>query len=145
MLDCRKNEQRVCKVCNTEYCYCNHCDTYKHLPYWMLMFDKDDCYKIFNSLSGYNMGIFTKEQAIKDISTCDLSGIDGFNKKIKEELIALMPELGGKVSTKNRANSTASDKVKTNKDSKEVTTDKTSDNAKTVNSVVKSTDKKMKC
>ncbi len=83
-------DNKTCILCGKKYSYCNRCEEFDHLPRWMEIYCSENCKKIFNALSSYNMGHITKEEAKTRLEECDLSYIDKFNhinKKFVEDII----------------------------------------------------------
>lgn len=75
--------QRICKVCQASYQYCPVCD---EEPYWKMMFDDDNCRQIFNILQRHYLKEFNDTVAIAKLKECDLSQIDKFDPKLKQQL-----------------------------------------------------------
>lgn len=79
---------KTCILCGKVYSFCNRCEEFDHLPRWMAIYCSDNCRNIFSTLTEYNAGNITKEQAAVELSKCDLSDKEHFHhfnqKKIDE-------------------------------------------------------------
>lgn len=82
--------KRICKVCQTKYSYCPHCEAYINKPYWMFMFHDENCKKIFDTLQRYSTKEYTAAQALKILNECDLMEKDSFAPSILADLNKLL-------------------------------------------------------
>lgn len=83
-----KGTVRTCCICGQEYKYCPTCD--KKLPTWFTMFESENCKTIFYTLTNYNLGKITKEEAVEKLNECDLTHKFTFRQKIQNELDSIM-------------------------------------------------------
>lgn len=74
---------KTCILCSKVYTFCNRCEEFDHLPRWMTIYCSENCRKIFLTLTDYNAGKLSKEQAYEVLKNCDLSDKDKFNKITK--------------------------------------------------------------
>lgn len=81
---------RICKTCGKEYYYCSNCDKSKNSPQWMLIWDTENCKNIFEIVSNFDQGVYTKEEASKKLEKCDLREKYSFNSKIIELIDKIM-------------------------------------------------------
>lgn len=72
----RKN--KVCVVCGKEYEYCNRCKADANQPTWKAIYDNENCRKIMNVATEFVAGHIDKDEAKKELDTCDLSGKKNF-------------------------------------------------------------------
>ena len=72
-------DNKICILCGKKYSFCNRCEEYDHLPRWMAIYCSENCKNIFNTISGYNMKLKTKEEAASALGECDLSKKSQFN------------------------------------------------------------------
>lgn len=77
---------RKCYLCSTEYEYCSTCSQDKLKPAWMATFHSEDCKKIFDICTRFNLNIIDKATAQKELADCDLSGKDEFKSYIQRDL-----------------------------------------------------------
>lgn len=92
---------RTCHTCGKRYYYCPNCDweDRKDKPTWMVMFDCENCLKIWNILTDYaGFHKFSKEEAIDKLLECDLREVDSFPAKIRELIYEIMEEPVGEKS-----------------------------------------------
>lgn len=75
---------KICNICQNKYKYCRHCD--KKLEPWHVMFDCENCKKIFDILTDYSFENIDKDKAEEALKSCDLSNKDAFREKIRNEI-----------------------------------------------------------
>lgn len=66
-----RKPNRKCCLCSFEYYYCPSCSDGKE-PTWKVLFDNENCKKIFNTLTQYNFKHITTEEARNELINCDL-------------------------------------------------------------------------
>ena len=81
---------RICKTCGKAYYYCSNCDKSINSPQWMLMWDTENCKAIFEIVSNYAQGVYTKEVARKKLEKCNLKEKYTFNEKIAKLIDEIM-------------------------------------------------------
>lgn len=91
----------TCSICSKKYHLCKSCEDIESFSPWRTVTDTIDCYKIFLVLSEYTK-TKNKEQAKKELSTCNLKEKDVFAPHIKVAIDEIMaePEVEVKTSTK---------------------------------------------
>ena len=91
----------TCSICSKKYHLCKSCEDIESFSPWRTVTDTIDCYKIFLVLSEYTK-TKNKEQAKKELSTCNLKEKDVFAPHIKAAIDEIMaePEVEVKTSTK---------------------------------------------
>lgn len=77
---------RECKCCGSSYSYCGNCGTDSNKPKWMVLFDKEECKSLFDAISGYNMGIKSKEDIDSVIEKYNITNYEKYNDGIKSVL-----------------------------------------------------------
>lgn len=77
-------DNKICILCGKKYSFCNRCEEYDHLPRWMAIYCSENCKNIFNTISGYNMKLKTKEEAASALGECDLSKKNQFNQACQQ-------------------------------------------------------------
>lgn len=87
-----------CAICDKKYHLCKTCEDVKTFSPWRTVTDTIDCYKIFLVLSEYTK-TKNKEQAKKELSTCNLKEKDTFAPHIKAAIDEIMAEPEVKVET----------------------------------------------
>lgn len=78
------NYLRKCQVCGNEYKYCVYCEEFNHEPKWRMLFDTDNCRKIFHAVSDYLVNEIDANEAKKILSECDISNPNRFNENVKK-------------------------------------------------------------
>ena len=99
---------RVCFTCGKKHSYCPTCYDDRLLETWHIMFDTENCKKIFNIVNQHFYKHITTDDAIKHLETCDLSKIDEFNGEIKIQVKEIL-------ANKQVVEVTKEDSYKTNK------------------------------
>lgn len=91
----------TCSICSKKYHLCKSCEDIESFSPWRTVTDTIDCYKIFLVLSEYTK-TKNKEQAKKELSTCNLKEKDVFAPHIKAAIDEIMaePEVEVETSTK---------------------------------------------
>ena len=79
---------RTCMTCGKKYLYCPTCEDMKDWPLWMLVWHDENCKKIYHILGFYTDKVYTKEEAKKKLSTCNIN-ID-FPKKTQTIIDEIM-------------------------------------------------------
>lgn len=82
--------KRNCKICQTRYDYCPHCNSDKDKPNWMMLFHDDNCFKIFDTLQKHSTKEYTDKQAIQIFQECDLSALDNATESIQKQVSEIM-------------------------------------------------------
>lgn len=101
---------RTCHVCGKRYYYCSsyNCDRSRGKPRWMVMFDEENCFNIWQALSErfqktrkaeefLKLGQITESdlsriksdairEAAKKLNSYDLSGLEDFVPQIRKEI-----------------------------------------------------------
>ena len=54
---------RECRVCGERYEYCPTCSQDKYKPAWMVDFHEENCVKIWDICTRFNMELMSKEEA----------------------------------------------------------------------------------
>ena len=75
---------KVCILCGKRYSFCSRCEEFDHLPRWMAIYCSDNCKKIFDAISAYNMKLKTKKEAAKILKECDLSRKSEFKESCQK-------------------------------------------------------------
>lgn len=75
---------KVCILCGERYSFCSRCEEFDHLPRWMAIYCSDNCKKIFDTISAYNMKLKTKKEAAKILKECDLSRKSEFKESCQK-------------------------------------------------------------
>lgn len=81
-------KNRTCAVCQTAYSFCPNCEkNYTDpQPSWKIMFDEENCYKIFEILSAYSCEQISEDAAREGLESCDLSNQKNFREDSKRVL-----------------------------------------------------------
>lgn len=93
---------RTCVVCGKEYTYCPNCNAYDVEPRWKFLFCSENCNEIFNTVSQFESGAITADEAKQAIEKCDLrkasplkagtkEGIDKIYQKARKMAIMIRP------------------------------------------------------
>lgn len=77
---------RECYLCGEQYKYCSSCSQDRAKPAWMSDFHSENCVKIFQICTNFNMNIMSKEQAKAALDACDLSNRENFKSYVQRDL-----------------------------------------------------------
>ncbi len=80
-----------CDICGKKYHICNSCSEVLSLKPWRTVTDTVDHYKIYLALSEYTK-TRDKEKAKNELQNCNLSGLENFNKNIREVIEEILSE-----------------------------------------------------
>ena len=83
---------RKCYLCGTEYKYCGTCSQDRTKPAYMSEFHSEDCKKIFDICTRFNMGMMSKTQAQEALIECDLSNRENFKSYVQRDLDVIFYE-----------------------------------------------------
>lgn len=86
------SKTRTCIACQNSYQYCPHCGDYARYPKWMNEFDTEACKELFNVISGYNMGIFEKNDVKKVVDKYEIKDFSVYKESIANKLNELFSE-----------------------------------------------------
>jgi len=76
---------RTCNTCGKRYYYCPSCAD-DHRPTWMIMFDCEECKRIFQICSSFNYGSISKEDARNELEKIGLDDFENYNDFITTDL-----------------------------------------------------------
>lgn len=77
---------RECRVCQSKYEYCPTCSQDKYKPTWMVEFHEENCMKIWDICTRFNMELMSKEEAKEAILKCDLSKKETFVDFVQKDI-----------------------------------------------------------
>lgn len=83
---------RECYLCGESYKYCPTCSQDRVKPSWMAEFHSEDCVRIFDICTRFNMGMMSKTEAQDALRTCDLSNKDNFKAYVQRDLEVIFAE-----------------------------------------------------
>ena len=84
---------RTCMACRTKYSYCPSCSRTDALkPSWASEFCSESCKDLWLTLTRYNMGVHSKDEAKSIISALDLKPIDTYVDCVKRDYNKVMLE-----------------------------------------------------
>ena len=84
--------RRSCYLCGTDYQYCPTCSQDRMKPTWMAEFHEENCVKIFEVCTRFNMQKMSKEEAKNALSSCDLSNKANFKSYVQRDLDVIFEE-----------------------------------------------------
>ena len=83
---------RECRVCGQTYKYCPTCSQDKYKPTWMALFHEENCMKIWDICTRFNMELMSKEEAKEAILKCDLSKKENFVDFVQKDIANILFE-----------------------------------------------------
>ena len=81
---------RVCKVCGTEYHFCPTCSKVPATEKYRTIFCSKNCRDIFDTLSRYTVKTINKDETKEILSSLDLSKKAQFSEQIKADINEIM-------------------------------------------------------
>lgn len=81
---------RICKVCGSEYNFCPTCAGVTATEKYRTMFCSKNCRDVFHTLSRYIVKDVTKDEAKEILSSLDLSKRNKFSDAIKADIDEIM-------------------------------------------------------
>ena len=87
-----KKNNATCSICGTPYYMCLSCKDMMNLNPWKRHTDTSEHYKIYQILRGFNIGIYTKEEAKSKLENVDLSDFDSFRENVKGNINRIMKD-----------------------------------------------------
>lgn len=90
-----------CAICGKSYYYCHSCKDQARLHPYRIHTDTSEHFKIFTIVRGYNVGLYSKEEAYNLLKKVDISDKDSYKDNIKliideilniEEKVDIVPE-----------------------------------------------------
>ena len=83
---------RQCIMCGTKYEYCPTCSQDKYKPTWMIEFHEENCMKIWDICTRFNMELMSKEEAKEALLKCDLSKKETFVDFVQNDIAKILFE-----------------------------------------------------
>lgn len=77
---------RECYLCGEDYKYCPTCSQDRTKPSWMTEFHSENCMKIFDICTRFNMKLMSKTEAQDALIECDLSNRANFKSYVQVDL-----------------------------------------------------------
>lgn len=84
--------QRECYLCGESYQYCPTCSQDRNKPTWMAEFHSEDCMKIFDICTRYNMKLMSKAESQEALNSCDLTNKSNFKSYVQQDLEIIFAE-----------------------------------------------------
>lgn len=81
---------RVCKVCGSEYNFCPTCAGVTATEKYRTMFCSKNCRDVFHTISRYFVKDVSKDEAKEILSSLDLSKRNNFNDAVKSDIDEIM-------------------------------------------------------
>lgn len=81
---------RKCFLCGKSYYYCSSCFNDYNKPSWMIMFDKESCFNIFNALQLNYQGTLSDEETLDVIENGDIEELESFVEVPKQQIKDLL-------------------------------------------------------
>ena len=73
-----ENNNATCSICGNAYRKCLSCKDTMRLQPWKDVTDTSECYKVFQVVRGYSIGLYTKEEFKSKLKNIDLSNLENF-------------------------------------------------------------------
>ena len=83
---------RECYLCGEDYKYCSTCSQDRTKPSWMTEFHNENCMKIFDICTRFNMKLMSKTEAQEALIECDLSNRANFKSYVQVDLENIFAE-----------------------------------------------------
>lgn len=85
-----KQNNATCAICGKEYYKCISCKDSMSIRPWSTLTDTAEHYKIFQILRGYNLNVYTLEEARGKLDKVDLSDMETFKENIKANISEIL-------------------------------------------------------
>lgn len=82
----------TCSICDKEYYKCLSCDDQMRISPWKQYTCTSEHYKIFQVVRGFNIGVYTKEEAKEKLQNVDLSDLNSLRSNIKKIIKEILKE-----------------------------------------------------
>lgn len=83
---------RTCVVCGKHYEYCTNCDKFLNYPTYMAMYCSQECVDLFDTLSSFEAGQTSKEDAQKVLRGIDQGKIKMLKNSMAKSYKKIMEE-----------------------------------------------------
>ena len=83
---------KTCVVCGKHYEYCTNCDRFLNYPTYMAMYCSQECVDLFGTLSSFEAGQTSKEDAQKTLQGMDQSKMKMLKNSLAESYKKIMEE-----------------------------------------------------
>ena len=87
-----KTINAYCTICGKGYHVCKSCREMKDLGPWRMVADNPNCYLIYTTLSRYNGGLISKDEARELLEKRDLRDRDTFKERVRSTIDKIMDE-----------------------------------------------------
>ena len=84
-------KEKVCLFCGQSYQYCPNCREYDSYPKWMAEFDTERCHDLYTVISGYNLGLKTKDDVKMVLDKHNVTDYSIFSTKLQNKLRDMFP------------------------------------------------------
>jgi len=81
-----KKNNKTCIICKKPYSYCPSCHQDASKPTWYMIFDSENCKKIYDICTAYRDGEIDKAIAYERIKECDLTGLKDFAETTRKQI-----------------------------------------------------------
>lgn len=83
--------KRHCLTCGAEYEYCPGCARSAGKPEWMLLWDTEECMKVFDTVSGYNIKNIDADGVKSALIEIGVTNYDKYIPRIRKQLQKIVP------------------------------------------------------
>lgn len=80
----------TCSICGKKYYKCISCQSVMQAAPWKQYTDTSEHYKIFQVIKGYNIGVYTKDEANEKLKSIDLSDLNELLEGIRDTIADIM-------------------------------------------------------
>lgn len=82
----------TCSICGKGYYKCLSCQSEMKSQPWKQYTDTSEHYKIYQVIHGFNIGVYTKDEANKKLQAIDLSDLNDLRDNIRKIIKDIMKE-----------------------------------------------------
>ena len=107
---------RKCLACHKEYYFCLKCGQTRNVPAWHVDFCDETCKTVFETVSSYNCGSLTKEEANEMIGEIDSAKF----ATLKDSLKTTLKEIQAKGTSEKKSKGSLIDKESKKEQTEEV-------------------------
>ena len=81
---------KICATCRCSYNFCPKCNKDKDKPLWYFTFCSQNCHDIYKTISSFENGKISADEAKSQLDNLNLSNLDNFGESYKKSIDKIM-------------------------------------------------------